>query len=679
MSGFEGPLAARAGLLLLLGAAFVLTLSGVPALLLPRRSLSGSRWTVRLTLAGCAVGIAGAVALLAASAPAVLRLPGLFLGEGQLGGDALSGFFALPVLFVGGLGAVYGRTYWDPRRHPRHGRRLQFSYGLALASLLLLLAARDGFSFLIAWETMALATYFLVVTEEARAEVRAAGWTYLLYSHAALLCLVALFALQAQLGGGFAFGAIPATAAPKALTALFALALVGFGIKAGVMPLHSWLPDAHASAPSHVSALMSGVVLKMGIYGLVRTLGLVAAPPLSWGVVLLAAGGLSAFFGVVFALAQHDLKKLLAYHSIENIGIILLGLGLAMAGRATGRADWVVLGMAGCLLHVWNHALFKSLLFFGAGSVLHATGSREIDLQGGLAKRMPATAGLFLVGAVAICALPPLNGFVSELAIFLGLARAALGPGPAWAALPAAALAATGALAVACFVKVYGIVFLGTPRSEAAAAAKEAPAPMLRPMALLAAACVAIGIAPGLFAPAVDRGIAAWAEDTGALLGWGRFLPLGRLAVVAALLILLTALISLRLAPLCRRARERQPELPTWDCGFAGASPRLQYTASSFAELITSRFGWVLAPRFRWPRIEGPFPEASSFHSEIADSVLERLLRPGVRWLVRLSERLRRYHQGSLQQYLLYVVIALVILLLVSLQPWWPVERLGGS
>jgi len=394
---------------------------------------------------------------------------------------------------------------------------------------------------------------------------------------------------------------------------------------------------------------------------------------------LLAAGGLSAFFGVVFALAQHDLKKLLAYHSIENIGIILLGLGLAMAGRATGRADWVVLGMAGCLLHVWNHALFKSLLFFGAGSVLHATGSREIDLQGGLAKRMPATAGLFLVGAVAICALPPLNGFVSELAIFLGLARAALGPGPAWAALPAAALAATGALAVACFVKVYGIVFLGTPRSEAAAAAKEAPAPMLRPMALLAAACVAIGIAPGLFAPAVDRGIAAWAEDTGALLGWGRFLPLGRLAVVAALLILLTALISLRLAPLCRRARERQPELPTWDCGFAGASPRLQYTASSFAELITSRFGWVLAPRFRWPRIEGPFPEASSFHSEIADSVLERLLRPGVRWLVRLSERLRRYHQGSLQQYLLYVVIALVILLLVSLQPWWPVERLGGS
>ncbi len=235
--------------------------------------------------------------------------------------------------------------------------------------------------------------------------------------------------LQDRLTGSSASSASPERPrARRRAAGIFLLALVAFGVKAGAMPLHSWLPSAHASAPSHVSAVMSGVVIKMGIYGLVRTTGLFDDLPLAWGVTVLALGAVAAFFGVVFALSQHDLKRLLAYHSIENIGIILLGLGLAMAGRSLGRPDWVVLGMAGCLLHVWNHALFKSLLFFGAGSLVHATGSRDLERMGGLARRMPATAMLFGIGALAICGLPPFNGFVSELLIYLGLVRAALAP-----------------------------------------------------------------------------------------------------------------------------------------------------------------------------------------------------------------------------------------------------------
>ncbi|HEY4595065.1 MAG TPA: proton-conducting transporter membrane subunit, partial [Thermoanaerobaculia bacterium] len=501
-----------AALLLLVGAGFLLAISGVPGLLLSWRSTWGSRIATTLVVAGSLLGLAGGSLALGGHGGAVISFPSPVPGfRAGLGADALSGFFSLPVFLVGGLGALYGASYWRPRSHPRNGRRLRLCYGLLLASLTFITLARDGMVFLVAWEVMALTNFLLVTTDDEDPAVRRAGWLYLLYSHVTILCLFALFLLERQLSGDFALGVIPA-AAPQALrAAIFVLALVAFGIKAGAMPLHSWLPAAHASAPSHVSALMSGVVIKMGIYGLVRMCGLLASPPLAWGITLLAMGSLSAFFGVVFALGQHDLKRLLAYHSIENVGIILLGLGLALVGRSAGRPDWVLLGLAGCLLHVWNHALFKSLLFFGAGSVVHATGTRDLERTGGLARRMPATAGLFLLGALAICGLPPLNGFVSELFVYLGLVRAAIAPGSAWAALPAPVLAATGALAVACFVRVFGIAFLGTARSPAAREAHESPPLMLAPMAVLAVWCAVLGAAPGLAAPAIERAAAAWA------------------------------------------------------------------------------------------------------------------------------------------------------------------------
>jgi hydrogenase-4 component B len=650
--------------LLLVGAGCLLAVSGVPGLLLSWRSLWGPRIATVLTVAGSLLGLLGGALTIGGAGGASLGFPSPVPGlRAGLGVDALGVFFSLPVFLVGGLGAIYGAVYWSPRLHPRNGHRLRFCYGLLLASLVFITLARDGIVFLIAWEGMALTNFFLVTTEEEDPGIRKAGWLYLLYSHVAILCLFALFVLERQMTGDFAFVAIPAATTETLRTAFFVLALVGFGIKAGVMPLHSWLPAAHASAPSHVSAVMSGVVIKMGIYGLVRVCGLLDAPPLGWGITLLAMGTLSAFFGVVFALSQHDLKRLLAYHSIENIGIILLGLGLAMVGRSEGRPDWVMLGLGGCLLHVWNHALFKSLLFFGAGSVAHATGTRDVELMGGLARRMPVTAGLFLLGSIAICGLPPLNGFVSEFLVYLGLARSALAPGSAWVALPAPALAATGALAVACFVKVFGVVFLGTPRSAAAGEAHESPALMLVPMAVLAAACILIGAAPLLVAPALERAVVVWAGGPLPGQSLAGLAPLGWVSAAAAALLIGAAVLLAAVVPVCRRGRLRQPSLPTWDCGYAAGSARLQYTASSFAQLITSRFAWVLLPKVHQPRIERLFPAPAHFHSHVDDSVLDRLLVPAAGRALRVTARMRALPQGQLQRYILYILAVLVPLL----------------
>ena len=617
-----------------------------------------------MLVAGAVSGVAGSVGAMTSSSGGSLFLPTALAGrETGLAVDALTGLFALPAFLVGGLGSIYGARYWAPAEHARNGRRLRFCYGLLVASLAGITLARDGITFLIAWEVMALSNFFLVTTEDEDPAVRRAGWLYLLYSHVTILGLFALCLLQQQIGGGFAFRSIPAGASEALRTAVFVVALVTFGVKAGAMPLHSWLPAAHASAPSHVSALMSGVVIKMGIYGLVRTTSLLDSPPLGWGISLLAIGSLSALLGVVFALGQHDIKRLLAYHSIENVGIILLGLGLAMVGRSVGRPEWVLLGMAGCLLHVWNHALFKSLLFFGAGSVVHATGTRDIERLGGLARRMPATAALFLAGSLAICGLPPFNGFVSELFVYLGLVRAGVTPGSAWAALPAPVLAATGALAVACFVKVVGVAFLGSPRSVEAEQAHEAPRSMLVPMGVLAVACLVLGLAPGLVAPALERGAQAWAGDLLAGQSLAALAPLRWVSIAGAALGLLIVALVVALVPVCRRARLRQPGLSTWGCGYAASSPRVQYTASSFVQIITSRFHWALWPKVREARVAGIFPEPTAFASHVGDTVLDRLLLPISRAALRSTAVFRSLPQGQLQRYVLYILVVLVALL----------------
>jgi hydrogenase-4 component B len=458
--------------------------------------------------------------------------------------------------------------------------------------------------------------------------------------------------------GGFGFASFPAGfAASGRGTLVFALFLIGFGVKAGIMPLHFWLPPAHAAAPSHVSSFMSGVLIKMGILGLVRLLTWVPDPPLWWGEVLVILGAVSGILGVAFALGQHDLKRLLAYHSIENIGIILLGLGIGTLGKNIGSPIVQVLGYAGGLFHVLNHGLFKGLLFLDAGSVVHATGTRDLEKMGGLSKTMPTTAGTFLLGAWAICGLPPLNGFVSEWLIYLGafwgLAFAHL----PWSIVALTALPVIGALALACFAKAHGSVFLGHPRSHAAAQAHESPRVMLVPLRVLAGLCVMLGLAPVMLIPALDR-LVSTVSGTKVLPSLANFAHLHLLSVVALLLLGLLAL-----GWWWAKSNSVHRDIPTWDCGYAASNARMQYTASSFAEGLVSRFSFVLWPLIHARAIKAHFPSPRRFHSEVPDPVLDRLGSPSLDLAARGLAWMRFLQGGHLPLYLLYVLVTLLTLL----------------
>jgi hydrogenase-4 component B len=434
-----------------------------------------------------------------------------------------------------------------------------------------------------------------------------------------------------------------------------------------MFPLHIWLPSAHANAPSHVSAMLSGVTLKMGIYGLVRFSGWLPVPVAAgWTVATL--GVVSAVLGVAFALGQHDLKRLLAYHSVENIGIILIGLGFAMVASASGHPAWGLLALAGGLLHVWNHGLFKALLFLGAGSVLHATGTREMSRLGGLWRAMPWTAGCFVLGAAAIAGLPPLNGFVSEWLVYLGLFDAVGTRSPVvWMAIPAVIfLAMTGALALACFVKVCGVVFLGLPRTAAAQHAHESGWFMRAPMLLLAAMCVAIGLAPFFFWPAVAGAAAAWQPE------WAGLPTPAPVATLGACNLAFAAIGAVMAALLWRRVKHNGfRRAVTWDCGYAAPTARMQYTAGSFAGIITGWFAWILRPERHTHPVKGPFPAKADFTEHTPETVLEKIVEPVGRVVMLISTAVRRLQHGRLQAYILYLLIGLAALALMAV--------MGGS
>jgi hydrogenase-4 component B len=655
-------------LFLILSAALLFALSGIPGCLLSVRSVVGQRVATALMIAGSLLGLTGVVAAFYANQAPALSLAWCFQqSRFAVALDPLSALFLLPVFVVPMLGSVYGLGYWRQADHPANGRRLGLAYGLLAGAMALVVIARDGILFLIAWEVMALAAYFAATAEDDKPEVRRAGWIYLVATHVGTLCLLALFALWHHLTGSFTLEAYPGIPAAAANT-LFVLALIGFGFKAGLMPLHVWLPGAHANAPSHVSAVMSGVMLKMGIYGLVRMTVLLPAGSVWWGVTLLVAGAFSCVAGIAFAIGQRDLKRLLAYSSIENIGIIAMGLGLALLGRChggpSGHPEWVLLGLGGALLHVWNHALFKSLLFFNAGAIIHATGTREIDLMGGLAKRLPRVMALFTVGAVAICALPPLNGFTSEYLLYLGLFKT-LGqtgtPGLPAAALAAVTLAMTGALAVACFVKVLGTVFLGAPRVEPADyAAHEPGASMLGPMALLACGCVFIGIMPLATTHWLDVAIRTWPSpaDTAAL---ATVAPLEGFTSTSLALISLMGAVLLFLKVILRKQTIRTGL--TWDCGYARPTGRMQYTGSSFGASLVSLTSFLLWPKNLRTALRGHFPRSSAFKSLVPDTVLERLVTPLFRAAGHYLPRLRVLQQGQTHVYVLYILIVMIVLL----------------
>jgi len=431
-----------------------------------------------------------------------LRLTWLVpLGGIELTLDPLGGLFLALIGLAVVPASVYALGYPD-------GDTGRFAYFVFVASMCVVPLAANTMTFLIAWELMSLASYFLVLRDrESRESIRAA-WVYAVMTHAGLACLLAgMLLLGADVGSPrFADWRAAASAlAPTTRDAAFVLLALGFAGKAGVIPLHVWLPLAHPAAPSHVSALMSGVMIKLGIYGLLRvSLDWLGVGPPWWGAALLIAGAASSVIGVLYALVEHDLKRLLAFHSIENIGIILLGIGSAALYRVAGLDALALLGLIAALYHTVNHAAFKALLFLGAGAVVHATGTRNMEAMGGLIKRMPWTAACFLIGSAAIAALPPLNGFVSEwltfLALFQNMRLESVGQNLVFT-LGIASLALTGGLAMACFVKAFGITFLALPRSDAAAGAHEASPPMRLAMLALAAACVALGLGPTLVVP----------------------------------------------------------------------------------------------------------------------------------------------------------------------------------
>ena len=569
--------------------------------------------------------------------------------------DGVSAFFLALLAVVGGAGAAYSHEYWSDRDYPQSAPRGRLWWSAIILSLGTTMLAANGLHFLLGWELFAVSAYFLITLDRQRTDARAAGWLYLAASHAGTLCLFAFFTLLANATGTWELG--PLRDRPE-LAPLFWLALFGFGLKAGLFPLHIWLPSAHASAPSHVSALLSGVALKLGIYGLVRFTGWLPVPPAA-GWVLIGLGAVSALLGVASALAQNDLKRLLAYCSVENIGIIFIGFGLALVGAGQGDALWGRLALAGALLHVWNHGLFKSLLFFGAGSVLHATGTREMSRLGGLWRTMPWTAGLFTLGAVAIAGLPPLNGFVSEWLVYLGLFDAAAARGSAaWAAMPAAIfLGVTGALALATFAKAGTIVFCGAPRSAAARHAHEAGPWMRGPMLVLAGGCVLLALTPTLLWPVLARAAGAWQA------GWATAAapaPLGVLGAVQLGLAVLTIAGAVWLWRFSHAARA--PRRLTWDCGYAAPTARMQYSGGSFAGIPAGWFGWFLLPARKLRRPRGIFPAEASLVEQWPDTVLTRLLAPAGGVILQVSTAVRRLQHGRLQFYLLYLVVGMAAL-----------------
>ncbi len=639
----------------------MLLLAGALASLLASFALARTRlWTGGVVLGG-ALAAAAAAFVLAGRGDWEWR-SGIFADGEPLFFrlDGISAFFLLLLSVVGSAGAVYASEYWAEAEHPRSAGTGRLLWSAMLICMGMVLLAANGLQFLIAWELFAVCAYFLITLDRQRRAVREAGWLYLAASHASTLCLFAFFSILAIRTGSWELG--PFHEWPG-LAPLFWLALFAFGLKAGLFPLHIWLPSAHASAPSHVSAILSGVAIKLGIYGIVRSSGWLPLPDgAGWTVATL--GVLSAVLGVAFALAQHDMKRLLAYHSVENIGIILIGVGFAMVAAGQGNAAWGRLALAGGLLHVWNHGLFKSLLFLGAGSVLHSTGTREMSRLGGLWRRMPWTTGLFALGAAAISGLPPLNGFVSEWLVYLGLFDAALARGPsAWAAVPAAIfLGMTGALALACFVKVCGVVFLGAPRSECAARAHECGPAMRGAMGVLAFACVCIGLAPALFWPSIARAVATWQPL------WHQIAPPAPLKTAGLFNTVFAGFCLVGAWGLWRRARKRGiVRAPTWDCAFAGPTARMQYTAGSFAGILTEWFAWILRPVKHGHLRDQLFPDKAAREEHTPETVLEEVVQPAGGAVMRLAMAARRVQHGTVQAYLLYVLIGLSVLTALAL------------
>lgn len=642
--------------------------------------LSGRRSIPVVIGIGVVAGlIAGLAALRALIGGAAIETGYLPIGLPWLGAhfraDALDEFFLVVVNFGAVLIGVYAIPYLRHEEQP--GRILPFMPWF-VAAMNLVLIADDAYSFLVAWELMSLSSWLLVLNQHRDAATRNAALLYLVMANIGTGALLLAFGLMAGGANSYAFSALrDAHLSPVRTALVFVLALIGAGSKAGMVPLHVWLPPAHAAAPSPVSALMSGIMTKVAIYGLIRILFdlMGGGSTWWWGVTVLILGGFTALAGVLYAVLQRDLKRLLAYSTVENIGFILAGLGLAIAFRASHLDALATLALSAALLHVFNHAAFKSLLFLGAGAVITATGVQDMERLGGLIRRLPRTAFVFLIGAVSISALPPFNGFVSEWLVFQGVINgAALPQWPAKFAAPivGAMLALAAALAAVAFVKAFGISFLGRPRSSKAADAREVGILMIGPMAVLATICTLVGIAPkpvlDLIAPATNLLLPS-AHGAIDVSNWLWLAPLGldRSSYGGVVILVgVLAMTAILVAAIHRFASNAARRAPAWDCGFPDPRPETQYTASSFSQPIRRVFGTTAFAATE--TIDMPRPDevrAAKFESSLGDPAWDLLYRPVVDAVNWLADRLNMTQYMTIRRYLGMMFGALVFLLLL--------------
>lgn len=580
--------------------------------------------------------------------------------------DPLALFFLAVIALVSVPSAIFSIGYMqeDP------SRKKVLSWALLavfVASMCLVVSSGNMFLFLIAWELMSLASYFFVIFDYKHEKSMRAGAIYLVMTHAGTACIMAAFFMLYSHAGSFDFTAVKRAVmlmSPQLRNIVFLLLFAGFATKAGVVPLHIWLPYAHPQAPSHISSIMSGVMIKIAIYGMIRFFMTLLGPQAAWwGVFILAAGIVSCLVGVIYALMDHDIKKLLAYHSVENIGIILLGVGTAVFFSSLGIAPVAILGLCAGLYHLVNHALFKGLLFLCSGSVYKQTGLRDIEKMGGLIKTMPSTALFFLVGAMGISALPPLNGFVSEWLTFQAFFRGAIlsqGWVKIFMILGAGALALTSGLAAACFVKAFGITFLAMPRSKKCEEARESSFTMRAGMALMAVLVVLFGLCAGFIAPVlsdISRSILGQAAPRPSFYIVSVLPPM-----IAGILLFIAAMVFLWSRACAKTGRVIYN---TWDCGYYELDSRTEYSATAFSKPFRIAFGFFLMPYRKSEKIRDSFYHISKFTYQTHTTFVFRkyFYEPIGQLFYQAAHKMRKLQAGSIHLYIFYIFITLAVLL----------------
>lgn len=601
--------------------------------------------------------------------------------------DALSAFFIFTISLIALLCSVYALGYLEHYYRKYNIGMLGFFYNTLILSLILIVSASNALFFLVVWEIMAIASYFIVVYDRNDHDNVKAGLLYFTMTYVGTALILFAFLLLYKYVGSFDFEKIREgiSLVPSAVKDfIFMLMLIGFGTKAGIIPFHIWLPTAHSATPAHVSALMSGVIIKVGIYMMIRTfLDILQPAPAWWGFLIVILGSISALLGVLYAITEHDIKKLLAYHSIENIGIILLGLGSALVFFSLSMPSLALIGLIAALFHSLNHAVFKSLLFFSAGAVVNETHTRNIEEHGGLIKYMPHTAFFFLIGAMAITALPPFNGFFSEWLTFQTLFQGimTLDSGTKWVFIAGAgALAFSGGLALFCFVKVFGAVFLARPRSKEVQHAKESARLLQIAMSVLALLSIAVGIGAGYVVSFFEKignsfGVLKYApEITQMTSGQTLVAPHGFATVSAPLLVLFfifAFLVIVLFLKLIKSKEQRVVIGTTWDCGM-DLTPRMEITSTGFARSIILIFKGLLKPSFQNEvkyndAMSRYLPKSRTITLGVRDVYQVYFYHPIEAVVDRVSLHLKNIQSGNINTYIMYIFLSLIIALYLVL------------